>query len=242
MMRKRYFAWFAMACLSFVALLPAMAFAGQPAPSPALPLGAELLANGDLKVGEIVVRRQARELAFPATFILTAGALEAIVVHPHGRLHEALLCTEVKALQVQAMLYLLGAENGPRRDSALGRRGDLVDMDIEWTDAAGKARRDPVETWIRDNRRGGPMTRIGWVFVGSRVKDGNFLADGEGNVAINYAIGESILVTPDEQGEDDTIHSVNSDQVQPAADSVVTVVLKPRPPEGAAAAGKEPPK
>ena len=199
----------------------------------ALPIGAQRLADGSLKVGDIMVRREQRELAFPARFILQAGALEAIIVHPHGRLHEALLCTDVKALQVQAMLYLLGAENGPRQDGLTGKRGDLVDIDIEWTDAAGKTRRDPVEAWIIDNRTEKPMTRVGWVFVGSRVKDGNFLADGEGNIAINYAIGESVLSTPDAQGEDDTIHSVNHQQPQPPSDATVTVVLKPRPKDDA---------
>lgn len=199
----------------------------------ALPIGAQCLADGSLKVGDIMVRREQRELAFPARFILQAGALEAIIVHPHGRLHEALLCTDVKALQVQAMLYLLGAENGPRQDGLTGKRGDLVDINIEWTDAAGKTRRDPVEAWIIDNRTEKPMTRVGWVFVGSRVKDGNFLADGEGNIAINYAIGESVLSTPDAQGEDDTIHSVNHQQPQPPSDATVTVVLKPRPKDDA---------
>ncbi|MDD4540392.1 MAG: YdjY domain-containing protein [Lentisphaeria bacterium] len=192
------------------------------------PIGTERLADGSLKVGNIVIRRAERELAFPARFILQAGALEALLVHPHGRLHEALLCTEVKALHVQAMLYLLGTENGPRQDGPAGKRGDLVDIDIEWTDAAGAARRDPIEAWIIDNRTEKPMTRMGWVFVGSRIKDGSFLADGEGNIAITYAIGESVLSTPDSQGEDDTIHSVNHRQPQPPSNTTVTVVLKPR--------------
>lgn len=226
MIRKHGYARF---CLLLMAITLGAARAQvTPAGADALPLGAERLADGSLKVGDIIVRREQRELAFPARFNLQAGALEAIIVHPHGRLHEALLCTEVKALQVQAMLYLLGAENGPRRDSLVGKRGDLVDIDIEWTDAAGKARRDPVEAWIFDNRSEKPMTRIGWVFVGSRVKNGNFLADGEGNVVINYAIGESVLSTPDAEGEDDTIHSVNHLQPQPPSDSSVSVVLKPR--------------
>jgi hypothetical protein len=199
------------------------------APAEPLPLGAKRLADGSLQIGQIIVRRERRELAFPAHFNMQAGALEAIIVHPHGRLHEALLCSEVKALQVQAMLYLLGAENGPRQDSLSSKRGDLVDMDIEWTDASGAKRRDPVEAWIFDNRTEKPMTRIGWVFVGSRIKDGHFLADGEGNIAINYAIGESVLSTPDAEGEDDTIHSVNSQQPQPASDAEVTVVFTLRP-------------
>jgi len=238
MTRNRMTARSCLLALAIALALLSSAARAQVAPAAAasdgaLPIGAERLADGSLKVGDIVVRREQRELAFPARFILQAGALEAIIVHPHGRLHEALLCTDVKALQVQAMLYLLGAENGPRQDGLTGKRGDLVDIDIEWTDAAGKTRRDPVEAWIIDNRTEKPMARIGWVFVGSRVKDGNFLADGEGNIAINYAIGESVLSTPDAQGEDDTIHSVNHLQPQPPSDATDTVVLKPRPKDNA---------
>lgn len=194
--------------------------------------GAKVLPDGNLQVGEITIRRAAGELSFPAAIVLETGALEVIISHSHGRLHETLLKTEVKALQLQTMLYLLGAENGLRLPTEDGKQGALVDIDLEWVDAEGKNQREPIENWIIDRRlKDTTMRRIGWVFVGSAIKEGKFLADVEGNVVINYSVGSTVLDSPEPDSQwDDTLHSVNTDKVKKAggADKAVTVVFKPR--------------
>ncbi|MBR6060316.1 MAG: YdjY domain-containing protein [Lentisphaeria bacterium] len=193
-----------------------------------LPAGVKRLPDGNLQVGEIVVRVSKNELAFPARFELKEGALEVIIAKPNGRLHETLLVTSCNALQLQTLLYLLHADNGPRRAGKFERRGDLVDIDIEWTDDDGKKFREPIESWITDNRTKKPMERIGWVFVGSTVKDGKFLADDEGNVVINWSSGATLLDSADSESEDDMLHSVNVKKKQPIKHPDVTVVFKPR--------------
>ncbi len=197
---------------------------------PAIP-GATALPDGNLLVGDITVRRAAGELAFPAKIVLEAGPLEVIVAHPHGRLHETLLVTEVKALQIQTMLYLLGAENGRRLPEPGEKQGALVDIDVEWTDGNGEKQRQPIENWIQDRRTEKTMRRIGWAFVGSVIQEGKFLADVEGNVVVNYSVGSTVLDVPDpDSRSDDTLHSVHTDHVRAAggAGQAVTVVFKPR--------------
>ena len=197
---------------------------------PAIP-GARMLPDGNLQVGDITIRRAAGELAFPAEVVLEAGPLEVIIAHPHGRLHETLLKTEVKARQVQTMLYLLGAENGSRLPQDDAKQGTLVDIDLEWTDAGGVKHREPIENWIQDRRTEKAMRRIGWAFVGSVIREGRFLADVEGNVVVNYSVGSTVLDVPDPESlADDTLHSVRTDGVRAAggAGLAVTVVFKPR--------------
>ncbi|MBQ6473989.1 MAG: hypothetical protein IJJ33_18515 [Victivallales bacterium] len=208
--------WLLIALLSIAAL----------AAEERLPAGVSKLPNGDLQVAGITVRRQAKELAFAGAFKLEAGALEVIIAHPHGRVHETLLTTEVKALQIQTMLYLLGAQNGVRLPGGKQPQGTLVDIFVEWKDQEGKLQRRPVEEWILDRRTNQPMKPVGWTFVGSTIKNGVFLADSEGNVALNYSVGETILDLPDPQSQDDDeLHTVNTAQPQPKD---VTIVLKPR--------------
>jgi len=191
-----------------------------------LPAGASKLPNGDLLVAGITVRRQAKELAFPGAFKQEAGALEVIIAHPHGRVHETLLTTEIKAIQLQTMLYLLGAQNGARLPGGKVPQGTLVDIFLEWTDQEGKLHRRPVEDWILDRRTNQPMKPIGWTFVGSTIKQGAFLADSEGNVALNYSVGETVLDLPDPKSqEDDELHTINTAQAQPQN---ITIVFKPR--------------
>ena len=93
-------------------------------------------------------------------------------------------------MALQALLYALDLNNGPRRVDTTGRRGDLVDIDLEYAAADGSTVREPVESWIRDTRTGKTKTRSGWVFVGSTLRDGVFLAEEEGNICLNYCLWE----------------------------------------------------
>ena len=208
-------------------LLPLLLLRGQEVP---LPYGAKRLPDGNLELNGAIVRTATLELALPCRFVLKEGALEVILGKPDGRMHEALLCTDIPAVQVQTMLYLLGAENGFRQPNGNGRQGDLIDLFIEWKDAQGKLFREPVENWIVDTRTGKNLIPQGWVFVGSAVRDGAFQADTEGNIVINYSIGATVLDSPDAASDDDTIHIVDAGKAQPAPDIAVFLIMKPRKP------------
>ncbi|MBR4221056.1 MAG: hypothetical protein IKR81_07875 [Victivallales bacterium] len=191
-----------------------------------LPAGVKKMPDGTLLVAGITIRPEAKELAFPAEFNLEAGALEVIIAHPHGRIHEALLVTKIPALQIQAMLYALGAKNGARLPDQATPQGTLVDIFIEWKDEKGTLQRKPIENWILDRRTEKPAIQQGWTFVGSVVKEGRFLADAEGNLVLNYSVGSTVLDIPDKESlEDDTLHTVNTAIKQPED---ITVVFKPR--------------
>lgn len=196
-------------------------------------LSAMAAARGDaagdppLRLGRISVDRPTGTLHFPGTVNMASGPLEVIVATPRGRLHEALLVADVSPLQLQAMLYALQLSNGPRLPDAVGRQGDLVDLDVSYADAAGNTVRVPIETWIHDTRTGKPMERRGWVFLGSTMRDGAFLAEVEGNICINYSVGATVLDTPDPESAADTLHEVNS-AVVPAAGTEVRIIVIPR--------------
>ncbi|MFA6928901.1 MAG: YdjY domain-containing protein [Lentisphaeria bacterium] len=193
-----------------------------------LPYGVKRLPDGNLELNGAILRTTEQELALPCHFVLKEGALEVILGKPDGRLHEALLCSEISAIQVQTMLYLLGAENGFRQTDGKNKQGDLIDLFIEWKDSQGKPHREAVENWIVDTRTGKNLLQKGWVFVGSSVKNGVFQADAEGNIVINYSIGASVLDSPDPASDDDTIHIVDDSKAQPAPDTTVFLIMKPR--------------
>jgi len=187
----------------------------------------ERLPNGDMKLGTLVLSPTTRELSFPAKFVLGRGVLEVVVATPTGRLHETLLVADVSPLQIQSLLYVLHYNNGPRLTDSTGRPGDLIDIFIEWITAEGKTVREPVEKWMLDLRTGQAMIPKGWVFVGSTIREGKFLADLEGNVVINYSVGSTILDIPDAQGTDDTIFEVNADKKQPKKGAAVRLIFAP---------------
>jgi hypothetical protein len=189
----------------------------------------ERLPNGDIRLGLVLLQRDPRALLFPATINMNVGPLEVLIATPVGRLHESLLRSEVNPLHLQTMLILLGLENGPRLNSADHPRGDLVDIFVEWTTDTGEIRREPVENWIIDNRTGEPMAQAGWVFVGSSVANGEFLAATAGNLALLFSVGDTVLDNPDPEAEDDTLYEANPAKQTPPRKTPVTVILMPRP-------------
>lgn len=178
--------------------------------------------------GAMALDAPRRSLSFAAVMNLAEGPIEVVIATPKGRLHEALLKTEVNPLVLQSALYALRLNNGPRLLDSTGRRGDLVDIDIEYVNAAGAVVREPVESWIRDTRTGERLQRAGWVFVGSVMRDGLFLAEEEGNICINYSVGSTILDCPDPQSLEDTLHVVEPRQAEPGLGGAVRVILTAR--------------
>jgi len=189
------------------------------------------LENGDLQLGEIRLNRRARELSFPATLLrLSSGVLEVLIATPVGRLHESLLRTDASPLHLQTMLFLLDLKNGPRKPDADGKQGAILDIDIEWQTEDGQTKREAVETWVRDTRRDAVMERVGWVFVGSPVYEGEFVAEITGNLVLLYSVGDTVLDFPDPAGDDDTVFIAAERKTHPGGGTDVRVILTPRQP------------
>lgn len=216
----------AVAALWLLAAAP-LAGAAEAASAAAVP-AVETLPGGAVRVGEILVDPESRSVSFPATMNLGEGVLEVIIATSRGRLHEALLKTDVSPMALQALLYTLNLNNGPRLTDSTGRRGDLVDIDLEYTVADGTTVREPVESWIRDTRKGTTKARTGWAFVGSVMRDGVFLAEAEGNICINYSVGSTLLDNPDADADDDTIHEVERSRKELKPGAALKVVITAR--------------
>ncbi len=193
-------------------------------PTPAF----EKMPDGNIKFGEFLLMPQAREIQFPARINMDRGPLEVLIATEIGRLHESVLRTEASPFQLQTLLYLLGLNNGPRLPNQAGQQGDLVDIFLEWrTPDDDTVARAPVEEWVIDTRNGQTMARRGWVFVGSSVQDGVFIAETTGNLVLLFSIGDTILDTVDPDSDDDTLYIMN-DKKQPGKDTAVTVIITPR--------------
>ena len=189
----------------------------------------ERLPNGDVKLGAIRLCRDTRTLSFPATTEIRTGPIEVLISSPTGRLHEALLEADVSALHLQVMMYLAGLENGARLPGGEVGQGDLVDIHVEWTDADGETRRQPVEYFLRDRRAEDGKQRAGWVFVGSSAQAGELLAETEGNLVLTWSQGETILDTADPEGNDDTLFTAHTEHLKTIPKGAqITVIITPR--------------
>ena len=186
--------------------------------------------TGLVRIGAVTIDPARRQIRFPAQVNMDEGLLEYAVVGDRGKLHESLFHTLAEPLDLQVSLLLLGLRGrgdlGQPPEPAAAPRGDALQVWIEWrSDPAGAARRTRLEDWILDARTKASMPPVDWVFTGSWVQDGTFMAQLERSIIAIYRDGLAMIENPLPEASDDTIWFVNKGAV-PVPGTVVDVVLQ----------------
>lgn len=184
------------------------------------------LANGDIKLGHIILDRKNNEISFFAKINSpSTSQMEVLICGVRGRDHESVFITDASPFQIQLMLYLLGAKDDVKRQQKY-KKGSLIQIDVEWVDAKGEKKREPVESWVLDLRTKKPMKRRGWFFSGSNFIDGVYQAEGTGNIALLYTDREdSVLDNADPESLSDTIFGMNLQKFKPNPNSEVKMIM-----------------
>jgi hypothetical protein len=150
------------------------------------------------RLGEIEFDAKTREIRFPATVNMNEGGpLEYILVNEKGKVHESILTTSVSPLNLQVALKLLRykAGYGDVFDRLLspevlekegGSEEDRGDGMIFTFRAAGAEKAVPVYEFVIDGESAEAMTPGGWVYTGSVVEQGLFMAEAEGSIIAIY--------------------------------------------------------
>ncbi len=171
----------------------------------------EKIDDSRYRIGDLIFDQKTREIRFPTKVNMSQGLLEYLVVLSKGKVHEALLVTEIspthlnlafKLLRYPASreLFSISDENGRPTGkyphvSADTKAGARIVIDVEWMDD-GKTRRIPVNEWIQHIVSQRAMKPGPWLYSGSDFNEGKFIAEMTGDHAsimvdsgaiINYA-------------------------------------------------------
>ena len=194
---------------------------------PALPI--VKLALGVFRLGEIQIHKKARSVTFPAQVNMDKGLLGYLLVQSGGKTHESLLRTDVDPYYLNIALLLLGFEgtNRPLPEQGVPDtpKGDAVEISIIYRDD-DRNRKVPAETWIEKSigeKKESPSMK--WIYTGSKVMQGTFLAQAEGSVVAVYHDPAALIDNAASGGESDEIWFVSEEVVPPAGTSV-TIVIK----------------
>ncbi len=195
------------------------------------------------RLGEITFDSKDREIRIPAVVNMREGGpIEYLLVHENGAVHEALLTTTVRGLDLQIVFKLLRFQSGEgdlfdtflpeeerRQKIETGegktQRGDAVSLVVE-IEKEGKTRELPVAGWILDAETGKAMTDEPWILTGSHFYNGNFLADTEGSLIGVYLDQVALLNMSRKGAENDERWGANADAT-PEVGRKVTLVLRP---------------
>ncbi|WDE95502.1 YdjY domain-containing protein [Lentisphaera profundi] len=146
--------------------------------------------NGNIELGGILLDRKAEEISFPAEYIIGAEVTKEYLITSSPEFsHESLFFTKTQPFHLQFMLLLLGADNKIPRVQE-GRRGSIIDIDVEYLSNNKKIRRN-IESWLNDEAK--PMKRRGFYFLGSRVHKKFFQAQGSGKICSLWHQDDAIL-------------------------------------------------
>jgi hypothetical protein len=213
----------------------------QPAPTPKPVV--EKLDGSRYRIGAVTFDQKSREIRFPATVNMTEGLLEYAIVHSRGKVHEALLVTEISAVHLNLAFTLLRYPPSPELYALPNAKGGLSDqfpevaketkaaariqVKVEWDDA-GKTRTVPFNEWIQHAAKGSAMPSTLWVYGGSEVSEGRFVAESTGDIMAIFITNSALINFPGEDNDDDTVWIPFPKRV-PAQGTKVTVIIAPNP-------------
>jgi hypothetical protein len=204
----------------------------------------EKLDSGRYRIGKIEFDQKTREIRFPAAVNMSEGLLEFAIVHENGKIHEALLQTDISALHLNlafkllrypasAELYLRPNDRGGLSDRFEEvpeevRNAARIDIFVEWQDA-GRIRKVPLNEWIQHAVKGSTMPAGPWVYGGSTVHQGKFAAETTGDIAAIFITNSALINYPGADNRDDTVWIVYPKRV-PEFGTNVTVTIAPHSP------------
>lgn len=192
----------------------------------------KLVSPGVLEIGGCKIFKKARKVEFPAVVNMDKGLLEYLIVGRSGKVHESLLRTDVEPYALQIALLLVGLEGSPHPLMGQGDprapEGDRVDIRVRWMHG-GKSKEARPEEWTTLNKR--PISRMPWVFTGSMIVEGVFLAQVEKSIVAVYHDPAALIDHQLAEGASDEVWFVAEGKVPPAG-TEVTVSIAPEPRSG----------
>ncbi len=200
-------------------------FKPEPLPNPVI----KEVAPGVLQVGTVKLIKKSREVHIPVTIEMREGLIEYLVVTGRGKVHESLLVTTAEPYHVQVAMLLLNAKgSGGQLIPEDGNKpvpGQPVDIELHWK-KNGKPKHARIEEFVQTVRpKMKPAKKGPFIFNGSRVFEGQFLAQRDGSIVSLITDNAAQFNNPRPGREDDEMWQPRSDNLPPV-DSKATVVIR----------------
>ena len=225
--------------LTLLASITVAAMAGD-APPPAKPAVREI-SPGIYEVGKVRLDQKALSISFPGKLKMKRGLLEYLIVNPKGSAHESLLVTDVEANDIHVAMLLLGAKGGAITAEAppaqLDERyfrtapkltGDTVFITVKWKEKDVE-KTVPIEDWLFNESAKKNIEHGPWIYNGSMLYEGSFLAQAEGNLVALVTSPTALINNPRKGNDNDQMWNVNG-ETTPGIGTPVEIIFKLAPP------------
>jgi hypothetical protein len=191
------------------------------------------------KCGSIEFDQKTREIRIPCKLNMREGPLEYVLVHESGKVHESLLSTAARPLELNIVLLLLSWKKSeaffdfsePDRGGVPVKKAknppaSQVEVHVAWKDKEGKDQTCRVEQWMHQIEKRAKVTEVPWIYTGSIIMpDGRWLAEDTGSIMALYVDPGSMFNNPREGNDLDDVWI--ADPGVPEKETPVTVIFKP---------------
>jgi len=184
--------------------------------------------DGLYNLGNIKLDLNKKTITMNGKVNMSYGLIELLACTKIGKMHESALVIDVQPIHLQTALILLGLEFGGGmryQGDPLTPKGDRVQIWVEW-DTDNQTRRHRAEDLVFDRVKQSQMEHIGWIFTGSRMSNGVFMAQAVGTLITTFHDPDAIIDNPLSGGADDTVYIVNS-KVAPPKGTDIKMIITP---------------
>ncbi len=187
------------------------------------------LGGARFKIGLVTLDKAQRSVAFPASINLRDDTVEYGVVHKTGKTHESIFRTDADPRDIHLAMLLLGAKpvmtNSFGADGKAKPLGEIVAIDVSWTNHTAQVRCSMEDLIIRRDTRG-PLPRGEWIYNGSNFSEEAFTAQRDGSIISLHIDPDALINNPRPGRENDDLHLPNAAKLPPVgASAEITIRL-----------------
>ena len=176
--------------------------------------------TGSYQFGPIDIDQKNSEFSFPAVCNQTSGLVEYALVHEDGKTHESLFWTKVSPKLIHASLLLLKEkpqsaffkfveENSPKLIQM-----PEIEIMVEW-EHNGSNNKTSINSMVLNQTDNRELSESAFVFTGSKVVEGTYLAELDGSIIAVYHDNRATLNSRDLNSNSDDVWIANESKMPP---------------------------
>ena len=178
--------------------------------------------EGVYEFGGVIINKNQRSITLPATCNQRNGLVEYGLVHEDGKIHESLFRTKVRPQIFHTSLLLLKIKpvesffeniwsDDPKQIDYSDRCLEII---VTW-DENGSKHESLLESLSTNQGKSNEANEKLFIFTGSRMVEGNFLAESTGSIVAVYADDNAIINNSHYDSVNDDVWIANKAKMPP---------------------------
>ncbi|MEO5802332.1 MAG: YdjY domain-containing protein [Verrucomicrobiota bacterium] len=190
------------------------------------------VAPGIFQLGSVRLNKERKTIQFPATINMTNGLIEYLVVTGIGKLHESILKTDTEPSQIHIAMLFIGAQGAGTNSIRTNISGDKFTIELNWKNG-GSEKHAYAEDFIFNSKTKSPMSKVAWIYNGSKLIDGTFIAQRDGSIVAIISDPLALANNAQPDRDNDEIWFVKTNAVPPLNTAVEVTFQLEWPPKNA---------